>query len=157
MNLATKDRRQRAILTLVSTRPVRSQEELAELLERQGFEATQATISRDIKDLGLAKVPIKDGAAHQFKYVVPVADIAFTSRLHKLVSELVISIKSSMNQIVLRLPPGSAMMVAAAIDEAQWPEIIGTLGGDDTILVIVDDPKNTPIIVQRFNDLRETQ
>lgn len=157
MNNVTKDRRQRAILTLVSTRPVRSQEELAELLERQGFEATQATISRDIKDLGLAKVPIKDGGTHQFKYVVPAADIAFTSRLHRLVSELVISIKSSMNQIVLRMPPGSAMMVAAAIDEAQWPEIIGTLGGDDTVLVIVDDPKNTPIIVQRFTDLRETQ
>ncbi len=157
MNQATKDRRQRAILTLVSTRPVRSQEELAELLERQGFEATQATVSRDIKDLGLVKVPIKDGGAHQFKYVVPAAEVAFTSRLHRLVSELVLSIKSSVNQIVLRLPPGSAMMVAAAIDEAQWPEIIGTLGGDDTILVIVDDPKNTPIIVQRFTDLRETQ
>ena len=157
MNHAIKDRRQRAILTLVSTRPVRSQEELAELLERQGFEATQATVSRDIKDLGLAKVPIKDGGAHQFKYVVPTTEIAFTSRLHRLVSELVLSIKSSMNQLVLRTPPGSAMMVAAAIDEAQWPEIIGTLGGDDTILVILDDPKNTPIIVQRFTDLRETQ
>lgn len=156
MNQVSKDRRQRAIMTLVSTRPVRSQEELADLLDQQGFETTQATISRDIKDLGLAKVPIKDGGAHQFKYVVPAADVAFTSRLHRLVSELVLSIKSSLNQIVLRLPPGSAMMVAAAIDEAQWPEIIGTLGGDDTILVIVDDPKNTPIVVQRFLDLKES-
>lgn len=150
-----KERRQRAILTLVSTRPVRSQEELAELLERQGFEATQATISRDIKELGLAKVPMKDGSAHQFKYVLPSADVAFTSRLHRLVAELVSSVKSSVNQIVLRTPPGSAMMLAAAIDEAQWPEIIGTIGGDDTILVIVQDPKDTPIIVQRFTDLRE--
>ena len=151
-----KERRQRAILTLVSTRPVRSQEELADLLDSQGFETTQATISRDIKELGLAKVPIKDGAAHQFKYVLPTAEVSFTSRLHRLVSELVGEIKSSLNQIVLRTPPGSAMMVAAAIDEAQWPEIIGTIGGDDTILVIVNDPKNTPIIVQRFTDLRES-
>jgi transcriptional regulator of arginine metabolism len=150
-----KERRQRAILTLVSTRPVRSQEELADLLDAQGFETTQATISRDIKDLGLIKVPIKDGSVHQFKYVLPSAEVSFTSRLHRLVSELVGEIKSSMNQIVLRTPPGSAMMVAAAIDEAQWPEIIGTLGGDDTILVIVNDPKNTPIIVQRFTDLKE--
>lgn len=150
-----KERRQRAILTLVSTRPVRSQEELAELLEHQGFEATQATISRDIKELGLAKVPMKDGSAHQFKYVLPSADVAFTSRLHRLVAELVSSVRSSVNQIVLRTPPGSAMMLAAAIDEAQWPEIIGTIGGDDTILVIVQDPKDTPIIVQRFTDLRE--
>lgn len=151
-----KERRQRAVLTLVSTRPVRSQEELAELLEAQGFETTQATISRDIKDLGLVKVPIKDGAVHQFKYVLPTAEVSFTSRLHRLVSELAGEIKSSVNLIVLRTPPGSAMMVAAAIDEAQWPEIIGTIGGDDTILVIVDDPKNTPIIVQRFTDLKES-
>ncbi|HKU66710.1 MAG TPA: arginine repressor [Candidatus Baltobacteraceae bacterium] len=151
-----KERRQRAILTLVSTRPVRSQEELADLLEAQGFETTQATISRDIKELGLAKVPIKDGSAHQFKYVLPAAETAFTSRLHRLVSELVGEIKSSVNMLVLRTPPGSAMMVAAAIDEAQWPEIIGTIGGDDTILVIVDDPKNAPIIVQRFTDLKES-
>lgn len=151
-----KERRQRAILTLVSTRPVRSQEELADLLDAQGFETTQATISRDIKELGLAKVPIKDGTAHQFKYVLPAAESTFRSRLHRLVSELVGEIKSSLNSIVLRTPPGSAMMVAAAIDEAQWPEIIGTLGGDDTILVIVNDPKNTPIIVQRFTDLKES-
>lgn len=150
-----KERRQRAILTLVSTRPVRSQEELAELLDAQGFETTQATISRDVKELGLAKVPIKDGAAHQFKYVLPSAEISFSSRLHRLVSELVGEIKTSVNLIVLRTPPGSAMMVAAAIDEAQWPEIIGTIGGDDTILVIVNDPKNAPIITQRFTDLKE--
>ncbi|HLI97678.1 MAG TPA: arginine repressor [Candidatus Baltobacteraceae bacterium] len=150
-----KERRHRAILTLVSTRPVRSQEELAELLDTQGFDATQATISRDIKELGLAKVPIKDGSVHQFKYVLPAAETAFSSRLHRLVSELVSNIKSSVNLIVLRTPPGSAMMVAAAIDEAQWPEIIGTIGGDDTILVIVADPKSTPVIVQRFNDLKE--
>lgn len=151
-----KERRQRAVLTLVSTRPIRSQEELADLLEAQGFETTQATISRDIKELGLVKVPIKDGSVHQFKYVLPTTEASFTSRLHRLVSELVGSIKSSVNLIVLRTPPGSAMMLAAAIDEAQWPEIIGTIGGDDTILVIVDDPKNTPIIVQRFSDLKES-
>jgi transcriptional regulator of arginine metabolism len=153
-----KERRQRAILTLVSTRPVRSQEELGDLLDSQGFETTQATISRDIKELGLVKVPIKDnnGSAHQFKYVVPAADVSYTSRLHRLVNELVGPIKSSVNLIVLKTPPGSGMMVAAAIDEAQWPEIIGTIGGDDTILVIVDDPKNTPIIVARFIDLKES-
>jgi transcriptional regulator of arginine metabolism len=126
------------------------------LLEQQGYETTQATISRDIKELGLAKMPIKDGKPHQFKYVVPSADVSFSSRLHRLVAELVSSIKSSVNQIVLRTPPGSAMMLATAIDEAQWPEIIGTIGGDDTILVIVKDPKDTPIVVQRFTDLRET-
>lgn len=150
-----KERRQRAILTLVSTRPIRSQEELAELLEAQGFETTQATISRDIRELGLAKMPFKDGAPHQFKYVLPSPETAFSSRLHRLVSELVISVNASVNLIVLRTPPGSAMLLAAAIDEARWPEIIGTIGGDDTILVIVADPASTPVVVQRFRDLKE--
>ena len=65
----------------------------------------------------------------------------FSSRLHRMVAELVIQVRSSVNQIVLRTPPGSAMMLAAAIDGADWPEILGTLGGDDTVLVIVDRPK----------------
>jgi transcriptional regulator of arginine metabolism len=153
-----KERRQRAILTLVATRPIHSQEELAEMLDSQGYETTQATISRDIKDLGLAKVPIKNGNgnSHQFKYVLPSPQLSFASRLHRAVTELVTNIASSVNLIVLRTPPGSAMLVATAIDEAQWPEIIGSIAGDDTIMVIVRDPKETPIIVQRFVDLRES-
>lgn len=149
-----KDRRHRAIMTLVSTRPVRSQEELAALLEGQGFEATQATVSRDIKELGLVKMPVRDGNG-TFKYVLPSPEMTFTSRLHRLVAELVIAVRSGVNQIVLRTPPGSAMMLAAAIDEADWPEIIGTLGGDDTVLVLLEDPKLTPIVLQRFKDLQE--
>ena len=152
-----KERRQRAILTLVATRPIHSQEELAAMLDSQGYETTQATISRDIKELGLAKVPIKNGNGNgQFKYIVPSPQLSFASRLHRAVTELVTSIQSSVNLIVLRTPPGSAMLVATAIDEAQWPEIIGSIAGDDTIMVIVRDPKETPIIVQRFIDLRES-
>lgn len=148
-----KERRHRAMLTLVATRPVRSQEELAVLLEGQGIEATQATISRDIKELGLVKVPIKDG---QFKYVVPSATVTFASRLHRVVAEAVVSITPAENLIVLRTPPGSAMLVAAAIDEAGWPEIAGTIGGDDTVVAIVRTKQETPLVAQRFEDLRET-
>ncbi len=147
-----KERRHRAILTLVATRPIRSQEELAQLLEAQGFDATQATISRDIKELGLAKVPIKGG---QFKYVVPSMGVNFASRLHRVVAELVLSISPAENLIVLRTPPGSAMLAAAAIDEAGWPEVLGTIGGDDTLIAIVRSTKETPVVAQRFNDLRE--
>jgi transcriptional regulator of arginine metabolism len=150
-----KDRRQRAILTLVATRPVHSQDELVALLERQGFEVTQATVSRDIKELGLAKVPVKSDAGDDvFKYVVPSAAIGYVSRLHRSVAELVSSIEGSVNLIVLRTPPGSAPMVASAIDEAVWPEILGTIGGDDTILVIVRSAEDTPHVKQRFLDLR---
>jgi len=79
-----KERRQRAILTLVATRPVHSQEELVALLQRQGFEVTQATVSRDVKELGLAKVPIKSDRGDEiFKYVVPSAAVNYVSRLHR--------------------------------------------------------------------------
>jgi transcriptional regulator of arginine metabolism len=153
-----KDRRHRAIQTLVATRPIRSQEELADLLEAQGFETTQATISRDIKELGLAKVPVKGAHnGNQFKYVVPTETVTFASRLHRVVAELVTSITPSENLIVLRTPPGSGMLVAAAVDEGGWPEIIGTLGGDDTVLAIVRSSKETSMVVQRFIDLQEQQ
>ena len=151
-----KDRRHRAILTLVATRPVHSQEELASLLESQGFEVTQATVSRDIKELGLAKVPLKaaNGSAAQFKYVVPSQTANFASRLHRVVSELVVQVTGTENLIVLRTPPGSAMMLASAIDEGGWVEILGTIGGDDTVLVIVRSSKEQPKVAQRFKDLQ---
>jgi transcriptional regulator of arginine metabolism len=152
-----KDRRQRAILTLVATRPVHSQEQLASLLEGQGFEATQATVSRDIKELGLVKVPLKngDGDGYLFKYVVPSATVNYVSRLHRAVGELVSNIAHAVNLIVLRTPPGSAMLVASALDEAGWPEVLGTIGGDDTVVVIVRSVEETPVVKQRFIDLQE--
>jgi transcriptional regulator of arginine metabolism len=151
-----KTTRQRAILSLIATRPVHSQEELARFLESQGYEATQATVSRDIKDLGLVKVPLKNGngIGTQFKYVEPGLGKSYASRLHRVIAELVRDCRGTVNQIVLRTPPGSAMLVASAIDEAEWPEIMGTLGGDDTVLVILDDPAKLPVVKQRFEDMR---
>jgi len=150
-----KTTRQRAILSLVAARPIHSQEELAHLLEAQGYDATQATVSRDVKDLGLVKVPLKNGdGGTQFKYVEPAVVTPFAGRLHRLVAELVLDVKGSVNQIVLRTQAGSAMMVASGIDAAEWKEIIGTLGGDDTVLVILDDPAHLPVVKQRFLDMR---
>ena len=150
-----KERRQRAILTLVATRPIHSQEELVALLAEQGFDAVQATVSRDIKELGLVKVPVKSerGDEALFKYVLPNATVQYASRLHRVVAELVLSVEGNANLIVLKTPPGSGMMVASAVDDAGWPEIMGTIGGDDTILGIVRDAKKMPMVVQRFRDL----
>ncbi|GAC1533472.1 MAG: arginine repressor [Candidatus Velthaea sp.] len=149
-----KTKRQRAILSLIAARPVRSQDELGLLLEQQGYEVTQATISRDIKELGLMKVPLKGGAGGQFKYVEPNVGPMFSSRLHRVVSELVVSVRGSVNQIVLRTHPGSAMMLASAIDGAGWTEVIGTLGGDDTVLVICERSEVMSMVMQRFEDMR---
>jgi transcriptional regulator of arginine metabolism len=149
-----KSKRQRAILSLIAARPVRSQDELAFLLEQQGYEVTQATISRDIKELGLMKATLKGGAGGQFKYVEPNIGPMFSSRLHRIVAELVTSVRGSVNLIVLRTPPGSAMMLASAVDSAGWAEVIGTVGGDDTVLVICEKPEQTSMVVQRFEDMR---
>lgn len=152
-----KTTRQRAILSLIANRPVRSQDELAGLLAEQGYETTQTTISRDIRELGLVKVPLRDGQGTHFKYVEPNPGPVFTSRLHRIVAELVRSVEGSANLIVLRTSPGSAMMLASAIDEAAWPEIIGTIGGDDTVLTILKDAAQQPVVKQRFNDLLPAQ
>ena len=125
------------------------------LLQRQGFEVTQATVSRDIKELGLAKVPVKSERGDEiFKYVVPSAAVNYVSRLHRAMAELVTSVEGSVNLIVLRTPPATAMPVASAIDEAAWPEILGTIGGDDTILVIVRSAQEMPVVKQRFLDMK---
>lgn len=153
-----KERRHRAILTLVATRPVHAQEQLVTLLQRQGFDVTQATISRDIKELGLVKVPIKSKRGDDiFKYVVPSAAVNYASRLHRAMAEVVTSVEGSVNLIVLRTPPGMAMSVAYALDEAAWPEILGTIGGDDTILIALRSAAVMPQIKQRFLDLKGMQ
>jgi transcriptional regulator of arginine metabolism len=149
-----KERRQRAILTLVATRPIHSQEELVVLLQRQGFEVTQATVSRDIRELRLAKVPIASEHGEIFKYVVPSATPNYASRLHRAMTELATTIAGTENLIVIHTPPGSAMMLASAVDEAAWPEVLGTVGGDDTILIIIRSPQEMLVVKQRFADLK---
>jgi transcriptional regulator of arginine metabolism len=149
-----KERRQRAILTLVATRPVHSQEELVALLERQGFEVTQATVSRDIRELRLTKVPITSEQGEIFKYVIPSAAANYVSRLHRAMAELATTITGSGNLIMIHTGPGGAMMLASAIDEAAWPEVLGTIGGDDTILVVVRSAEEMPYVKQRFLDLK---
>ncbi len=102
-----KDRRQRAILTLVATRPIHSQEELVRCLQRQGFEVTQATVSRDIKELGLAKVPIKtDGDGDDLQIRRAECGVNYVSRLHRAMAELSTTIAGSANLIVIATPPG---------------------------------------------------
>ncbi|MBV8355665.1 MAG: arginine repressor [Candidatus Eremiobacteraeota bacterium] len=152
-----KSTRQRAILSLIAARPIRSQEELAHLLEQQGYEVTQATVSRDIKELGLMKVPLRNGNGGQFKYVEPSTGPVYASRLHRVVAELLQGVRGSGNLIVLRTPPGSAMMLASAIDGAEWPEILGSIAGDDTVFVAVDKSEQLPILVQRFIDMKVEQ
>jgi transcriptional regulator of arginine metabolism len=127
-----KERRQRAIADLIRSRALASQEELAEQLTKQGFAVTQATISRDLEQIGAVKVR-RDG---QLSYSLPeqVRDAA-TPKLAAVFRDWVRSIDPAGNLVVIKTPPGSAHLVGVALDGAEMPEVVGTICGDDTIFV----------------------
>jgi transcriptional regulator of arginine metabolism len=140
--------RQNRILDLVQEEPLASQDELRLRLSRVGFKVTQATLSRDIHELGLVKTP--EG------YMTPPGETAPDSgapRIARLLREFVIQIRGAQNLIVLKTTPGSAQPVAAGVDAEDWPEIVGTVAGDDTILVICPDRKAARKLAARVQEL----
>jgi transcriptional regulator of arginine metabolism len=135
---ATKAARHGLITELIRSGEVRSQPELLALLADSGVAATQATLSRDLEELGAVKLRGVDGGAG--RYVIPEDGAprpmaGGTSRLDRLLSELLLSWSASGNLAVLRTPPGAAQFLASAIDRAALDDVIGTIAGDDTILV----------------------
>ena len=128
-----KAQRHAAILTLVRHRRIASQEQLRELLVAQGVEVTQATLSRDIRELGLAKIADPEGGAH---YAAPPAAETPPPPLGPLVAALLLSTEGVGALLVIRTPVGSANALGSALDRHGWPEVVGTIAGDDTILVI---------------------
>ena len=127
--------RERRIREIIGKQPVETQEELVDLLRTRGMGVTQATVSRDIKRLGLVKVPWTDG---RFHYVLPErpspADVL--RRVQHAVTEYVLSAEAGEDLVVVHTLTGRANAVAAAIDEMQWEDVVGTVAGDDTILVV---------------------
>ena len=142
-----KAARHARIVAVLNQRPIRSQTELLQALSSTGFTVTQATLSRDLDELGAVKLRTPDGGLPI--YVVPEDGAPLTSRsandappqrLARLVAELLISAEVSANLVVLRTPPGAAHFLASALDRAGMPDVLGTVAGDDTILVISRDP-----------------
>jgi transcriptional regulator of arginine metabolism len=132
--MTTKFDRQGVILRLVRDHRLSTQEEVAEALRREGLEAVQATISRDIAQLGLVKVRDEDG---RLVYALPgAADLDRLSELTSALRRWAVSLDPSANLLVIRTPPGYANALARAIDQAQLPDVLGTVAGDDTITVI---------------------
>jgi transcriptional regulator of arginine metabolism len=143
----TKAARHARIVDVLANRPVRSQAELAALLDDAGVHVTQATLSRDLDELGAVKLRTPDGGLPI--YVVPEDGAPLTARtvgdappqrLARLVGELLTSAEVSSNLVVLRTPPGAAQFLASALDRAGLPDLLGTIAGDDTILVVARDP-----------------
>ncbi len=128
--------RQDKIREIITSRAIETQQLLTEALLEMDIEVTQATVSRDIKEMRLIKVTADGGRS---RYACPNEEVNFPTknRLEQLLAEAIIRIDSSENIIVLKTLPGTANAICAALDNAAWPEIIGTLAGDDTILVVV--------------------
>jgi len=131
-----KRERHAAILELVRENRVTSQEALRELLATRGIEATQATISRDVRELRLVKVPGADGSS---QYSMP-EEWENTPPLETLLPTLYVGAEGAGNLLVVKTMTGGAQAVALAIDWEEWPEVLGTLAGDDTILLVLRDP-----------------
>jgi len=153
----TRAGRLQKITDLLARHSVRSQTELSTLLAREGLEVTQATLSRDLVDVGAVKV--RQG--RHLVYAVPgeggdrtprpgLTDEAMGGRLRRLCEELLVDAEPSANLVVVRTPPGAAQFLASAIDHAHDPDVVGTIAGDDTILVITGHPSGGPALAARL-------
>lgn len=159
----TKAARQQRIADLLGRIPVRSQAQLAQLLADDGIEVTQATLSRDLLELDAVKVRIPSGA---LVYAVPAHrgdtaplsgsdSTAAESRLARLLGELLVSAEGSANLALLRTPPGAAQFLASAIDRVRATDVLGTVAGDDTVLVIGRRAGGGPALAERLVTLAD--
>ncbi|PRY42178.1 arginine repressor [Umezawaea tangerina] len=155
----TRTARQGRIVELVAQRAIRSQSELAKTLAMEGIDVTQATLSRDLDELGAVKLRGPDGGAPV--YVIPEDGSPVrgvqggTSRLARVLGELLVSVDHSANLAVLRTPPGAAQFLASAMDRAALHDIVGTIAGDDTIIVVAREPLTGADLAQRIASLAE--
>lgn len=158
---ATKAARQQLMIELLNRNAVRSQNDLVDLLETQGVVATPSTVSRDLVELDAVRVRNQDGT---LVYAVPgeggdrtprVAEesAAARARLTKLARELLVTAESTANLVVLRTPPGAAQYFASAVDHAASADILGTIAGDDTVLLICRDPEGGDDVARRFTTM----
>src|SRR6476620_12737173 len=150
-----KQLRQRQIRDLVAQRPVRTQQDLAAALRERGYRTTQATISRDVAELGLIKVTRDGTQAYALPPKLIEAETSGEDRLRKLFGDLPVEIHESGLLLVLRTLPGSAHAIAAALDRARWPEVAGSIAGDDTLFVALPDRRSLPRIQRRILRLAE--
>jgi transcriptional regulator of arginine metabolism len=153
MSTLGKPQRQHRILRILEEQPVSSQAQLVQMLEAEGIVATQATVSRDLEELGALKVRIPGGA---MAYAIPDFTRDRTpsdDHLKRLMGEFVVEVAHSANLVVLRTPPGSAHVVASAIDRAGLANVLGTVAGDDTIMVVCRESAGGAAVATEFAGL----
>lgn len=142
----SKSYRQGQILKLVRSTRILTQDELAEKLREQGISATQVTLSRDIRDLRLVKT--REG----YQEMAPEEK---GPGLSLLAAEFVLDVRCAQNLVVVKTAPGNANTVAQALDQEEWPEVVGTLAGDNTLLIIAADPSTAEVVQEKLMDILE--
>ncbi len=155
---STKSARHHVIAQLVSHHEIRSQGELADLLAANGLHVTQATLSRDLVELDAVKVRAASGAlvyavpgeGGDRRPTTPGESVAARTRMARLLGELLVSAEASANLVVLRTPPGAAQFLASALDKTELGDVLGTIAGDDTVLVIGREPAGGEALARRF-------
>jgi transcriptional regulator of arginine metabolism len=149
----SKNQRQHRIVLLIEQQAVTSQAQLVELLAASGVLATQATVSRDLDEIGAVKVRAGGGESVYAVPELPKDRVAPEDHLRRVLGEWVVDVAASANLVVVRTPPGSAHVVASALDRAGLPEIIGTVAGDDTIMVVADERAGGAKLARRLSGL----
>jgi transcriptional regulator of arginine metabolism len=149
----TKQQRQHRITKLLESQPVTSQAQLVALLADEGVEATQTTVSRDLEDLGAVKVRLPGGETAYALPELPVHQVAPEDHLRRVLGEWVVEVGHSGNLVVLRTPPGSAHVVGSALDRSGAQGVVGTVAGDDTVLVVVSETVGGDAMAARLRDV----
>ena len=150
MTRVTKHQRQHRITKLLEASAVGSQAHLAELLGAEGIEATQTTVSRDLEELGAVKVRLPGGDTAYALPELPSQQLAPEDHLRRVLGEWVVEADHSGNLIVLRTPPGSAHVVGSALDRSGFTGVIGTVAGDDTVLVVASEALGGATVAHRL-------
>ncbi len=143
--------RQGKIIELITAYDIDTQEKLVDLLNENGYKVTQATVSRDIKNLKLVKTPCGQG---KYKYTVgKTPEQSLSDRFVKIFKESVLSINASGNIIVIKTLSGCGNAAGEAIDTSDFPTIIGSIAGDNTVFLVIDAPEHVSSLVEQFNQL----
>ena len=151
--MSSKQQRQQLIARMIDQRAISSQQQLQEMLREHGIEATQATVSRDLEELGAVKIRLAGGeTAYAIAEYAP-ARVAPTDQLRRVMSEWVAEVSSSGNLVVLRTPPGCAHVVASALDRSGLDGLLGTVAGDDTILCVATEDTGGRGLAEQFRTM----
>ena len=148
-----KTNRQAMIISIIKEYAIGTQEDLGETLQNKGIVVTQATLSRDIKELGLIKIPTREG---RYRYSLPQdrTSTDLTRRTQRILEDAVMTVDTAENIVVIKTTSGTAQGVAAALDDLEWPEVVGTVAGDNTIMMVIRSREQVAGVLDQIRQLR---